>query len=72
MAHPLASGSPGCGLRDLLGLPSGLERKNGWTLAEFAGDALPPRWPSGSATWATWAPSGSAPPTGPGGRRHRV
>jgi hypothetical protein len=25
----------------LLGLVSGLERKNGWTLAEFAGDAAP-------------------------------
>jgi hypothetical protein len=25
----------------LLGLVSGLERKNGWTLAEFAGDATP-------------------------------
>ena len=25
----------------LLGLASGLERKNGWTLAEFAGDATP-------------------------------
>lgn len=25
----------------LLGLTSGLERKNGWTLAEFAGDATP-------------------------------
>ncbi len=25
----------------LLGLASGLERANGWTLAEFAGDATP-------------------------------
>jgi hypothetical protein len=25
----------------LLGLASGLERKNGWTLAEFARDATP-------------------------------
>src|SRR5258708_33118222 len=25
----------------VLGLASGLERKNGWTLAEFAGDATP-------------------------------
>ena len=25
----------------LLGLVSGLERKNGWTLAEFAGDGTP-------------------------------
>ena len=25
----------------LLGLVSGLERKNGWTLAEFAGDRTP-------------------------------
>lgn len=27
----------------LMGLVSGLERKNGWTLAEFAGDATPDR-----------------------------
>ena len=27
----------------LLGLVSGVERKNGWTLAEFAGEATPMR-----------------------------
>ena len=37
-----SAGSLGCGLDSyLLGLVSGLERKNGWTLAEFAGDATP-------------------------------
>ena len=36
-----SAGSRGCGPAYLLGLVSGLERKNGWTLAEFAGDGTP-------------------------------
>ena len=37
----------------LLGLVSGLERRNGWTLAEFAGDATPDgmQWLLNAAVW---------------------
>jgi hypothetical protein len=41
----------------LLGLVSGVERKNGWTLAEFAGEATPGGTPVRSGTrWAAMSP----------------